>query len=212
MAVPPPSLPFPEFPAEAFPGLAFPYKWTSTFFNQTQKTLSGASIDIGLASTPLLTFELTYSLLRQDLLSVNTELQTILIFYAQMNGPTGRFLFSQDLILDRTATGAQIGVGNGTQTSFLMTSPITGACIVPESGITIKVNGTDVSATTTLIGSPGAYRYLLASAPTAGQIVTFDGNYGYYAKFVEDMVTMEKFSLNRFECTSIKIETCRAGA
>lgn len=194
-------------------GIAFPIKWAPVWFNQSQKTVSGASIDIGLASTPLVTFEIFYNFMRQDTLGQTAiELQKLLTLFRQVSGTVGRFLFN-NFLEDIACVNNQIATGDGVTTSYLITSQLTGGAVVPMQNFTPKINGVDISSTATITGSPGAY-FLNSSGPAPlNATVTVDMPlYGYYAKFVDPTLPVEQFLWQRFSVPSVKLESCRAGA
>lgn len=210
-------------------GLAFTVKWTPVFFNQTQKTQTGASIDIGLASTPLHQFELTYELLADfpssgSYVAANYEFRRLLGFYTAMSGSLGRFVFSNPD--DFQVTGQSLGQGTGSKTTFTIvrdlgdasasmfaTEPIgllddtASAPVVKVGGVT-KTAGSDY----TITQLPANSSIVFASAPASGADVTIDMQYCYYCQFVEDSLLVEKFSGNRWQAVSVKLQSCRPSA
>lgn len=212
--------PYSFFPSLA--GLGFNVKWTPTFFNQSQKTLTGASIDIGLASSPLHTFEFTYNFLRSD--PTNYELQNLTGFYQLMGGQLGRFLY--DNPDDDSVVGQEIGIGDGSTLSFLLTRTLGGAvwgdnALEPvgyfnfDAGQTVKIGGTTFAPSNYTINATTPGNQLLTFTtvtPGVGQSITIDYSYFYYCKFAEDVLTFEKFDGLRWMITKVAIQNCRAGA
>ena|ERR1700690_1320962 len=124
-------------------GLGYSVKWSPTFFNQSQKAVNGASIDIGLSPYPLHNFELTYNFLRDSQYlyppgsfpaANQYEFKVLMGFFLQMGGSLGRFLF--DFIDDDAyvATGGASSPpsqplcttanGDGTTTVFTIARPM----------------------------------------------------------------------------------------
>lgn len=218
-------------------GIGFTQKWTPLFFNQSQKAINGASIDIGLAATPLHQFELTYELLRDfrgtPYDSANYEFQRLFGFYTQMNGSLGRFLFFNPD--DQFSLATPIGTGDGTTTTFTITRSFGDAVIYtanpePVGQIALSIQplgypstfGNPVVYLNGVVQSSGSYTLSTAvpgnntitfsAAPGAGVAITMDVGYYYYCQFVEDSLQFEKFSGARWQIASVKLQSCRAGA
>jgi hypothetical protein len=213
------------YPYQFFPsliGLGYDVKWTPTFFNQSQKTLTGASIDIGLASSPLHTFEFTYNFLRSD--ATNYELQNLMGFYQLMGGQLGRFLY--DNPDDDSVTGQEIGIGDGTTTSFLLTRTL-GAGIWGDNalepigyfnfdaGQTVRIGGTVFAPSNYTINATTPGNQILTFTtvtPGSGQAITIDYSYFYFCKFAEDAPVFAKFANLFWAIQKVAIQNCRAGA
>ena len=104
-------------------GLGFNVSWSPVFFTQSQTTITGASIDVGLAAYPLYQFELTYDFLRDPAgAPVDSELQTMLGFYLSMGGSRGRFLYTNPD--DNTRTGQAIATGQLHETQLRTLQPV----------------------------------------------------------------------------------------
>lgn len=197
------------------PGLSFNVKWTPAFFNQSQKTITGASIDIGLAQYPLHNFELTYEVLRDTpgvYTSPQNEFKILIAFYASMNGSLGRFWF--DNPDDRSVLGQQIGIGDGVNTTFLLIGPIGAWPIGALNGSpTFYRNGVVVpGGDASLFDARGAIYIIFVTPPGAGVIVTVDMNYYYVCHFTDDSSTFEKFITGRWLNSSVKFQSVRPGA
>jgi hypothetical protein len=203
-------------------GLGFAVKWTPVFFNQSHKTMSGASIDIGLSAFPLHNFELTYQFLRDKPPVGLSEFQTALAFFMFQLGSLGRFLyFNPD---DNTKILQVVGTGDGSTTTFTIgrtfgafqNEPVGSVDVSGSFNLNVYVNHVLVSsfpASAALIGGiPGAQTLTLASAPPAGQQVQMDFTYYYYCKYMEDALTFEKFFDKIWTAQSVKFQSCRAGA
>ena len=208
-------------------GFAFSVRWTPQFFNQTRTAQSGAAVTIGLAQYPLHQFELTYSILADfpggTYAAANYEFRRLLGFYSQMQGSLGRFFFLNPD--DFTVTDQFLGTGDGTTTTFVITRDIgdpvlsTGIGREPIGGImsglagnpTVKINGS-VTAAYTIQQSPANNTITFSSppAPSAALTITLPFFY-YYCRFVEDSLLLEKFSGNRWQAASVKLQSCRPG-
>lgn len=209
-------------------GLAINVKWSPEFFNQSQKAINGANIDIALAATPLWNFEINYTLLRDFAVTfpvaVNSEFRRLLGFYMIVGGSAGRFLFNNPE--DNIVTGQLLGQGDGTTTVFTavrtmgaadygygfsaLTEPV-GQVNTGAGGIQTFVNGVPTSATLSTT-TPVANTFTFASAPGPGLPVTANFSFYYYCKFKEDTLTFEKIANLYWQNQSVKFQSCRQGA
>jgi hypothetical protein len=214
-----------------FLALGYKVKWTPVFFNQSAKTLTGASIDIALAQYPLHSFELTYPFLRdydpQQLNVFNTEFRVLMGFWLQIGGSVGRFGFRNPddyLVTGQTITNSY----DGTTTSFTivrtlgssplpvygLTEPI-GILDTPNFSTKVFFNGVQQTITTnyTLDTSvPGRQLLNLVTLPSAGTAITMNFGFLYYCKFVDDSLDFEKFANPIWSAPTVKIQSCRPGA
>lgn len=208
-------------------GTTFPVRWTPQFFNMpTSIAVSGAAIDLGLAATPLHTFELSYEFLRSD--SVNQEFQAVLGFFLSQNGTLGRFLYSNSD--DFSTTGTLIGVGDGTITDFVITRTL-GQTFTPgvypygfgaepvgmvdgSHSIAVYLNGTLQSGTTYDVISTAPANQILHfhSPPGGGDIITMDFQFFYYCRFADNAIVFERFLKYHWSVAKVTIQTCRKGA
>lgn len=207
-------------------GVGWVQKWTPVFFNQSVKTVTGASIDIGLAATPLYNFELTYQFLKDapssgSYVAANYEFRRLFGFYAMMGGSRGRFVYQNTD--DNAVTDQALGQGNGSQTTFpivrsmgdlsasmFSTEPI-GLLDDNFGAPTVKLNGTTTVAYT-ITSAPAASAIVFSSPPAGGVNVTITMRYVYYCRFVEDSIEFDKFADGWWNTLSVKLQSCRPGA
>jgi hypothetical protein len=211
---------YPDQASSGIMGLGYSVKWQPAFFNQSQKTLSGASIDVALASTPLHNFELVYNFLRGN--TFNHEFQIFMAFFLQMAGGVGRFQFANPD--DRIVIGQVLGISDGVQDVYIIPRTFLGGgfggtenvgtvdtvapFVVYYAGVP-KVNGVDYAIDNSF---PGSARLALFNVPVAGSVITMDFSYYYYCKFADDTLTFEKFINLIWTVGSVKIQSCRVGA
>jgi hypothetical protein len=217
---------YPGNSAANFPGLGFNVKWSPVFFNQSVKTLTGASIDIGLAQYPLHNFELTYPFMRDyGNFGGSTEFKVMMGFWMAVNGALGRFHFQNPD--DFAVTNGLIAVGDGTTSSYTIIhkfgpSPFplnSGAEPIGDldNGFTpnvyyngvLKTVGTDYTLDETI---PGSNFLNLITIPPALTLITMDFHFFYYCKFSEDSLTCEKWVNQIWMGQSVKLQTCRPRA
>jgi hypothetical protein len=213
----------------SFLGLAFNVKWTPTYFNQTVTTLTGASITVQLAASPLHTFELTYDFLRDagplgSGTFTGSEIKGLMGFFEKMQGSAGRFLFlnpddnnvlSQPIATFVTGGGAVFplvrtfgdNINNATEPVGMIKN-ITGFYTVYFAGVP-QVFGTNYVFN---VNIPGDVTLNLITLPGSGTAITADFTYYYYCRFLDDNMTFEKFLNAIWQNQSVKIITCRPGA
>jgi hypothetical protein len=228
----PPALPSanPPYPAQSFlKGQVF-QKWTPQFFNQSSIAASGASIDLGLAATPLHLFELNYEFLRDTrTLSGNTlgpdlsELTTLMGFFLTMRGTLGRFAYQNPA--DKLAIGAPFAVGDSATNIFTMTRTIQSGYTVnaatepigffdPLVNVNVYDNAVLVAPSQYSLtnNQPANQQITFFYIPVAGHILTIDMGYYYYCRFAENIETFEQFTNIHWMATTVKLQSCRKGA
>lgn len=209
-------------PLTVLPGLGYPVRWTPAFFNQSVKTVSGASIDIGLAAFPIHNFELQFPLVRDFSAIVASEFRTLMSFFMFQQGSLGRWLY---LNPDDNAVLAQhVGTGDGSTVNFpivrtFQTFQNEPVGYVNVTGLTLNIYFNGVlhssypgSAAEVDNTVPGAPQTNLSVAPGAGVNVTMDFSFYYYCQFSEDSLMFEKFADKYWLQQSMKFRSCRAKA
>ena len=212
----------PIFPSQTLlPGLGYNVKWSPVYFNQSQKTMNGTSVDISLSPYPLYNFELTFPFLRAA--PTKLELQTLMGIYAMSSGSLGRFLFQNPDDFSVTHTSAGYGqttmVGDGTTNAFTIarsigTLPYVAAPdpigqVITVSGVYLNgvLQGSGFTISTTV---PGLNGITFSTAPGAGVTIGLDMTYYYYCKFSDDTNTFEKFLDQIWQIQSLKFMSCLA--
>jgi len=167
------------------------------------------------------------SLLKPDLFALQD-------FFLAMNGSNGRFVYDpaantiplEDTYVNPVIAGTLVngysGTTDGIEFGFQLyrTSKVTGT-LIPVEAIDA------LSAISAGIGSPNPFALYLngtlvdpslytlsqyplqvtfATAPAAGQALSWNGNAAYVAKFAEDSIDLSQFVLNLYELQSLKIE------
>lgn len=136
------------------------------------------------------TYELSYAFLRSA--AAYAELQTLVGFFNLVGGPFDSFLFSDPD--DYTATAMQFGVGNGATTTFQLTRSYGGfaEAIYDFAAGTLHVfdNGVDVGSGAS-VSSTGLVTF--TTAPVAGHVLTWTGQYYRRCRFTDPNITASKF-------------------
>ena len=208
--------------ANSLIGKAWPVKWSPQFFNQTLIAQSGAAITIGLAQYPLHNFELSFDVLR-DFTSPNVlEWRRLMGFYLSLGGSLGRFLYTNPD--DNFVNGQQVGTGDGTTTSFVITRGFGDGGYLPlfnepvgqvdsfSSTPQVFVNGAlQASGYTINTTTPGNNLLVFSVAPAAAAVITMTFNYFYVCRFTDDVVEWQNFAQGRWSLASLKFQSCRPG-
>lgn len=202
-------------------GLGFNVKWKPQFFNMpTQTTASGADIDLGLASTPLHDFVLTYDVLPDRL--GDLDFKTLMGFFLMMRGTLGRFLFLNPD--DHCSRNEAIATTDGVNSLFgplqrtygangyTSTEPV--GYVDTTRPFNLYANGVlqDPSSYTLVQTTPCDVQVKFSTTPSAGLALTCDLSYFYYCKFPDNANTFEKFMHQLWLLSQINIHSCRPGA
>lgn len=186
-------------------GLSWSVFKTPMWSTSTMKSVSGRELRLANYSYPIWKFKLSYEVLRAQPLFV--ELQSLMSFFNRVQGQFDTFLYSDPS--DYTATAQYIGTGNGTTTTFQLMRTL-GAFVEPVTApdithCTIYVNGSPVTATT----SAATGLTTLASAPTAGQTVTWSGQFYFRCSFLDDYIDFENFMLDLWSAKSVQFKSVK---
>lgn len=226
-------------PAPDLPGLGYSVFWTPEFFNAPSAiAVSGASIDLALASTPLHTFELIYNFVRDGTplpagghpaFYSNSEFKELMGFFLQMQGTPGRFLFSNPD--DYFVTSQYVATANGTDRNyfpiqrrfgggahqFVGTEPVgyvdtsntVNVYLDTGGGPVLKVYGVDYTIDQTM---PCNQRIQFTNPPANGAVISIDCQYFYYCRLLDNKVTFEKYLNGIWRVQKVTIQSCRQGA
>lgn len=171
----------------ALPGLAFNVGRSPSWKNTIREADSGKRYALAHWSTPRWTYKLTYEFLRSG---SQQELQSLVGFFLQHQGDYDTWLFEDPD--DNTATRQQIGTANGLQVSWQLLRNL-GGYLEPVKELNgapqVYVNGTLATVTADL--RTGLVTF--ASAPSAGAVIDWSGNYYIRCRFTKPAMDLEKF-------------------
>lgn len=202
------------------PGLDYPVEWAQEFFNaETQKTATGAEIDIGLSDAPLHTFGLTYQFLRQQL--GFDEEKLLRGFFGANRGNLVRFLYKNDD--DYRVRRQAIATTDGTTRSFTLirtygvgeaswSEPV--GYVDQTAPFNVYLNDVlqDPSSYTIDTTLPVNQQLVFTGIPAAGKAVTVDMDFFYYCKFADPKMSLQKFLNEFWTGDKIVLKSCRPGA
>ncbi len=158
-------------------------------------------------SYPKWRFKIKYEVIRDR--PSQPELERMFAFFCLHQGQRSPFSFFDPY--DNRVTNQTIGVGNGVVRVFQLTRSlgVTGLSFVEPVrrvlSATVSVNGAEVSGWS--VDSSGAVT--LASAPAAGAVVTWSGQFMFLCRFTMDemdpeQMTKDLWSLDGVELMSVK--------
>jgi len=185
------------------PGLTWNVVRALEFHTRVQKAVSGREVRLAFMSSPMYTFKLSYSVLRQD--TAYNEMKTLAGFFLARLGSFDSFLYLDPT--DNTATNAAFGVGDGSTTQFQLIRPYGAPGNVlneqvqnPLPPLTIKVGGSTVTGWTQ---SNGLVTF--NTAPANGAALTWSGQFYYRVRFKEDVSEFNQFLANMFELKKLEL-------
>lgn len=132
-------------------------------------------------------------------------------FFLQVQGSLSDFLYLDPN--DNTATKQLIGIGDGVTTSFqLQRSIANGFDIVQNlNGTpTIYANNADVSTADYTISQTGIV--VFATAPAAGTVLTWSGNFYYRVRFASDEMRFDQMMNQIWESKEIRLQSVILGS
>ena len=166
--------------------------------------------------TPIWEFDLTFDGLgigstRPNL--GNSSVETLAGFYAQTQGPLIPFFYVDPT--DSVANGKQIGVGDGSTTTFILTHTIGGWSLPIDAimGVTrVYHNGNAYTGAEWYVSGWNSITFYPGYTPYAGLVITADYTYAYYVRFSDDTLDFEEFMSMLMLCKTVKFQTVRQAA
>jgi uncharacterized protein (TIGR02217 family) len=172
---------FPTLPGQTFMVNKGP-SWTTT----VKKSASGRLVRGSLQAAPIWKFKVAYEYLR-DRPPTQQELQSLLAFFNAAQGQFANWYFLDPY--DNAVTNQQIGVTDGVSTSYQLSRTVGGSSptpfVEPVYGVVgvpqVFLNGV---AATAGVGPFGTITF--QTAPAAGQVVTWTGQFYFLCHFTQD--------------------------
>ena len=172
------------------PGIGWSVMKTPMWSTALQAATSGREVRVGLRSSPLYKFAMTFNFLRSD--ASWAELQALMAFYNARNGMYDSFLFTD--ATDSAVTAQVFGSGNGS-TAFQLTRSYGGyseaVCNLNGAPL-IYINSVLKTVTTDYtLSSAGVVTF--TTPPAGGASLTWTGGYYYRCRFFSDSLEHEQF-------------------
>jgi uncharacterized protein (TIGR02217 family) len=188
----------------SFPGLSWGRRRAVRWSTTIKRAASGREYRVANWLYPLYEYQLDYELLRQQ--PNAAEVEQLLGFINLRRGSWDSWLYRDPH--DSTAADQLIGVGNGTSVTWQLlrsfgghTQPVLGIVEAPQ----IKVNGTVVNNVT--VGPTGLATF--ATAPAAGQVLTWSGTYYWRCRFLKDGAEFSEFLSRWHELRGLAFTTIK---
>lgn len=168
------------------------YRWKTGY----QEALSGKQSTIQYAAYPLVHFELTFELLRDNVSP--SDLRAIVGLHNQLAGRYDTFLFTDPDFNSVTAQAFGTSTGS-TSTQYPLVASFEnsggpGALELVQNlngTPTLYDNGTAISGSHYTISSTGVVQF--STSPTSGHALTWTGSFYYRCRFDEDTIEWTKF-------------------
>lgn len=200
-------------------GLGFSVFRTPMWSTLRQQSASGKRLALGLWSSPIYQWDLTFDVLRSD--PVNAEWQQVVGFFNARQGRLDTFLFTDP---DDNAVAAQLlGVGDGVTTVFQLIRTLGGfvePVNAPNVVSAVYLNGVAQSGGSYSV-DPATGLLTFTSAPGSGVTITADFTYyfrcefcasssggGSSSNFTGDTMSLEKF-MNQLWTTGVSFQSVK---
>lgn len=162
---------------------------TPSFATTVKRSASGRRSAIGSRFYPVYRFRITYDWLRAS--NPYQDQQTLLGFFLARRGRLDDFLY-EDRDDHVVSTPQTLGVGDGSNKSFQLVRAFNGF-VEPVYGVK-TVTQVRVNSSTTAAYTVDSYGMLtLTTAPAAGQVVDWTGEFYFRVAFTHDEAELEEF-------------------
>ena len=168
---------------------------------------TGRSIRRPRYAAPLYDLELTYEVLRADI--INSELQTLMGFFANSRAGATPFWIAPPGL--SSVTGQVIGDGDGSTSTFPVlktVGPYTGSVAATSVISAIYFDGLAQSSGWTTTGVFPTF-VSFASAPPPGVAISADYSELWLCRFAEDVADLENFQSLLWNFRTVKLTTVR---
>jgi uncharacterized protein (TIGR02217 family) len=178
-------------------------KKTPTFSTLVQRSTSGKELRAALMSYPQWEFEMSYELLRDDV--ANNELKNMMSFFLARQGSFDNFNYLDPD--DNTVTTQIFGAGDGVTTTFQLARTFNGAFTEPVFRTVSAPSIFDNASLRTVvthynINAEGLVTFV--TAPAAGHVLTWTGQFYFRVRFKDDANDFEQFMQHIWQLKSIK--------
>ncbi len=181
------------------PGKTFPFKRSPTWSTLKHKSVSGKVSALQLWTSPIYHYEYPYSMLRSG---SQAELQSLEAFYNSVGGDAQLFQFQDPD--DDTATAQTFGQGDGVTVDFQLVRNF-GGFVAPVYCVAITDILIDGVPTVAYTENNGLITFTVA--PTVGQVLSWDGTYGWPCRFDNPNLDFSKFASGFYELQSLSFSS-----
>jgi len=204
---------------EIFPtlaGLEYPVVRTPIFKTLLQQSMAGGEVRAALQSYPRWQYTLSFNFLRDD---SNDEFRTLLAFLLARQGAFDSFLFLD--VDDCSATGQQIGVGDGSTAQFqlvrsfggfdepvlapIAVTSLTVAGVSKSQGVDYDIGGWENGVT------PNGSINFHGAPPGPGAAIVASFTFCWPCRFLADQYDFSKFMNRLWEQKKLDFITLKNG-
>lgn len=195
---------FPTLPGRGW-DITRSIEWSTT----VQTARSGKETRIGNWTYPVYHWELVYDLLRAS--ASYPEFQQLAAFFDTAGGQLGTFLYTDTD--DNTATSQQIGIGDGTTTTFQLVRAFGGyvePIFAPNAISSMTVGGVSTgSYTVAPFGgtSPGLVTFSTPPAPGAAIVASF--TFYFPCRFEADKLDFKSFAQAMYSADKVPFRSVK---
>jgi hypothetical protein len=201
------------YPApSATPGITYGSVRAPSFKTGLQRALTGKESRIAYQQYPIMTWELTYELLRDYV--TPSELKAMFGLYMQVSGMYDTFLYSDPVFNSVTAmpfATTQVGDVAGTPYQITAVYENTGGpggneLIQNFNGTpAVQGNGTLISAANYSISGSGILTFNATHQPASGTVLSWTGAFYYRVRFDDDSLDFSQFMNQFWELKKVKL-------
>jgi uncharacterized protein (TIGR02217 family) len=197
------------------PGLAWSVTKAPRFATRIQRAVTGRELRVVDQASPIWTWTLTYSLLRDKwdnrgpggLGAGYDELRTLAGFFLQQQGALQPFLFDDPS--DDAVSAQLLSIGDGVTSSFQLQRNMGGfaeAITAPNTVSAVFFNGVRQAAGQYTVNADSGFLTFVAPPP-AGISVTADFTYYFRVRFTDDTAEFENFMFQLWQLKQIKLQS-----
>lgn len=199
------SLVFPSLPGQTIAVTRSPEYNTGMF-----RALSGKESRIAYQQYPLMTWELSFDLLRDNI--TPSEYDALTGLFMAVQGRWDTFLYTDPTF--NTVTAMQFGTGDGTTTTFQVTATNQNSGGPGGAELIQNFNGTpsiyvggvlQTLGTAYTISGTGLVTFLSGHVPAASAAITWTGSFYYRVRFDDDTIDTAQFMSKWWEIKKLKL-------
>lgn len=203
-------------PANVFPtnipGLTWDNTRTMVWKTSYQESITGKVTTFAYQKFPIIEWQLTYSLLNQNV--VPPDLQKIEGLFNAKQGDASTFLYIDPAF--NSVTNEPFGTGDGTTQAFQLVAQYANPGsfgikeiiqnLQPSPALQVFDNGTLVATTNYSVSVSGVVTF--NTAPLSGHALTWTGSFYYQCRFdMDDVLSEEEFAFNLMELKTVKFRS-----
>lgn len=195
-----------------FTGLQLVQKRTPQWNTQIQEAVSGKETRINKRSSPLMIYELSFEILRDDL--AVSDFKRLIGFFNAVQGRFDSFLYTDPYW--NSVAAHSFGTGDGSTKSFQLTATYRDATGYGWPELVQNLNGTpSIFNNGTLQSAPSQYTLsstgvvTYVTAPAAGVALTWTGSWYYRCRFMDDSLDATEILAKWWQLKKLALRSVR---